>query len=52
MREIMRYILNSIPYMLCAVPIIVLIRVLYNLGKKKIPTNWFHEIGVCCCFLC
>ena len=46
MNRIFEYIFNGIPYMLCSVPFIVIIRVITFLIRKKKPQNWFHEVGL------
>ncbi len=48
MGRVLGYITNCIPYMLCAIPIIVLIRVfcITRLKKKGIQINWLHEVGI------
>lgn len=48
MQQIIRYIINMVPYMLVAVPIIIIFRFIKvrSLRKKGIPTTAFHEIGI------
>lgn len=48
MSRIMDYILNMLPYMLIALPIIIIIRVIsVSMFKKKgIKTSLWHEIGI------
>lgn len=43
MSKIIDYILNMIPYMIIAIPIIVIIRYFMNRNKK---INWHHEIAL------
>ena len=48
MSRIMDYILNMLPYMLIALPIIIIIRVISvsMFKKKEIKTSLWHEIGI------
>ena len=46
MTHILHYITNSIPYMLCAVPVWILIRIITNSLRKGRKINWLHEIGL------
>ena len=49
MSDILEYILNMIPYMLLALPIILVTRIIaFFLHKKKnIWTTWEHEVAIC-----
>lgn len=49
MTKILGYIGNAIPYMLCAVPLIVLLRCLHHLAAKRTAAsiNWYHEAALC-----
>lgn len=49
MSKVLGYIVNTIPYMLCSIPIIVLVRLILNFKTKKVgqKINWYHEIGLC-----
>ena len=53
MSRVLGYIANCIPYMLCAIPIIVLIRIfcITRLKKKGIQANWLHEVGILLFFM-
>lgn len=46
MKTILHYIINSIPYMLCAIPVVVLSRIIVNLFHKTRKINWWHEVGL------
>jgi glycopeptide antibiotics resistance protein len=48
MTQIIKYILNMIPYMLCSLPLIIIFRIIriYKMKKVKIKTNKWHEAGV------
>lgn len=46
MTNVLHYIVNSIPYMLCAVPVWILIRIIVNSLRKTRKINWYHEIGL------
>lgn len=46
MKVILHYIINSIPYMLCAIPAVVLSRIIVNLFHKALKINWWHEVGL------
>lgn len=43
MSKIIDYIVNMIPYMIIAIPIIIVIRYFMNRNKK---INWYHEIAL------
>ena len=43
MSAIIRYVINMIPYMMIAVPIYLIGRLVFC-KTKKVKTNWFHEI--------
>lgn len=49
MNRIFGYILNMFPYMLIAIPVVILIRVISCsfLKKKELKTTVWHELGVC-----
>ena len=49
MNRIFGYILNMFPYMLIAIPVVILIRVISCsfLKKKEHKTTVWHELGVC-----
>ena len=49
MNRIFGYILNMFPYMLIAIPVVILIRVIScsSLKKKELKTTVWHELGVC-----
>lgn len=53
MNRIFGYILNMFPYMLIAIPVVILIRVISCsfLKKKEHKTTVWHELGVCLFFL-
>ena len=55
MSRVIDYILNAIPYMLCAMPLIILIRIVYlSVAKAKKhgqKANWYHEVGLCLFFM-
>lgn len=46
MKGILHYILNSIPYMLCSIPIMIPRRIIVNLLRKARKINWRHEAGL------
>lgn len=46
MKMVLHYIINSIPYMLCVIPIVVLIRIIVNSFHKARKINWWHETGL------
>ena len=48
MNKIIDYIVNMLPYMLIALPIIVIVRAIFvsNFKKKDIKTTFWHEIGI------
>jgi Glycopeptide antibiotics resistance protein len=49
MSKIIGYLLNMIPYMLIAIPIIIIFRIIFiiRLKKKGFKTNIYHEVGLC-----
>ena len=49
MNRVLEYIINTIPYMLCSIPLFVLIRVICLSVAKKAghKINWAHEIVLC-----
>ncbi len=53
MGKVLDYIANCIPYMLCATPIIILIRIfcIARLKKNGIQINWLREIGILLFFM-
>lgn len=46
MTNILHYITNSIPYMLCVIPAEILIRIIVNSLHRGRKINWLHEIGL------
>lgn len=40
------YILNSIPYMVCSIPLYSIIRFVILILKKHRQKNWLHELGL------
>ncbi|NMP37982.1 MAG: VanZ family protein [Clostridiales bacterium] len=49
MSKVLGYIVNTIPYMLCFLPVIVLIRIIFitRIKKRGLHVNWYHEVGLC-----
>jgi len=49
MSRVMSYILNMIPYMIIALPVIILIRVIScsTMKRREVKTTTWHEIGFC-----
>lgn len=46
MTTIIGYILEMIPYLIIALPFIMIFRIVYNKIRGLQNINWFHEIGV------
>ena len=53
MSKIFGYLINMLPYMMIAVPVIVVFRLLLTnrLKKRGLQTSVFHEIGMCIFFM-
>lgn len=46
-KSVLEYVLNSIPYMLCAVPVVIVIRIiLFAKNHSKSPLNIYREIAI------
>ena len=49
MSKVLGYIVNTVPYILCSFPVIVLVRIIFitRMKKKGLRVNWYHEVGLC-----